>query len=236
MSDAWTERISSYLDGEMSVIEKGAFEEHLEACGGCCEILDDLKAISDTASSLEELSPPPTLWNSIRSSIEEEQNQLKPQAQTSRQQTQTPKKIRSLQFSMGELLAAAIALILLSAGGGWMLGQETSNTSSPVPIAQNENEPSIRVANSLPEPSKGGLVESLQKLEAELLERQGSLDEETMTRIQDSLFFIDSSISDARRALLVDPESEYLNAHLNKSLQKKVRVLQGATRLASNEI
>ena len=33
--DAWTDRLSEYVDGELDAAERGALEVHLQLCGRC---------------------------------------------------------------------------------------------------------------------------------------------------------------------------------------------------------
>ena len=41
----WTDRLSDYLDGELSADERGAVEAHLRGCGSCAAVLEDLKRV-----------------------------------------------------------------------------------------------------------------------------------------------------------------------------------------------
>ena len=39
MNDAWTDRLSEYLDDELSPAERAAIDEHLRGCPGCRGVL-----------------------------------------------------------------------------------------------------------------------------------------------------------------------------------------------------
>jgi hypothetical protein len=64
-------------------------------------------------------------------------------------------------------------------------------------------------------------------------QRDGRLNPATVRRIEHSLAVIDTAIAEARRALVVDPNSTYLNHHLADTMRLKLQFLREANRIAT---
>ncbi|HSG48624.1 MAG TPA: hypothetical protein VLA43_12465, partial [Longimicrobiales bacterium] len=116
--------------------------------------------------------------------------------------------------------AAAAAVVFLV--GGWMAGAlaaprtgwggsgEARDAAGPVrtlPVA----------SGALP----GVLSQEVAELERTLLDRAGSLEEETRLTLLRSLEVIDRAIRESMDALSRDPASEYLQGHLGSALERK---------------
>src|SRR2546422_11298052 len=70
MSDRWTERLSEYVDGDLSERDRQALEAHLEDCASCRETIEELRALVSQAQALEPSAPSTDLWPSIAARIE----------------------------------------------------------------------------------------------------------------------------------------------------------------------
>jgi hypothetical protein len=80
------------------------------------------------------------------------------------------------------------------------------------------------------------LAENISDLESILIEYGDRLDPDTREAIAENLAVIDAAIDDAHQALQDDPNSDFLHAHITNSMERKVRLLEDAARLASKEI
>ncbi|MBI2535380.1 MAG: zf-HC2 domain-containing protein, partial [Gemmatimonadetes bacterium] len=69
MTDQWTDRLSEYLDGELSATERLQIEEHLGGCPACRETLDELRVVVARAASLEDGAPERDLWPAVAERI-----------------------------------------------------------------------------------------------------------------------------------------------------------------------
>jgi hypothetical protein len=67
--DAWTDRLSEYLDEELSPAELRAFETHLGDCPGCRATLEQLRAVKARAAALRPSQPGPHVWRGIAERI-----------------------------------------------------------------------------------------------------------------------------------------------------------------------
>lgn len=266
MSDLWVHRLSDYVDGELADAERRELERHLTGCEHCQAVHRDLRRIVAEAGALENRLPSRDLWAGIASAIGgegladlEDPGKAAPADETTQERTVTPversaraRPRRTLSLSFPQLLAASLALMLVSGGMGWLLRSSTGpEPTEPVPVADADPEitapqqsGTAQVASVPPrEESPPTLAEAMIGLEKRIGELQRafvqygeSLDPETLAVLQDNLYFLDRAIFEAREALAQEPESEYLNAHLADSMMRKVRFLQQATAIAGTEI
>ena len=112
MSDVSTDRLSEYLDDELSPGERAALEGHLAGCAECSATLADLRRVVARARALESTGPATDLWPGIAAGIGA--------APTLR--AEGPGRGRAhgrFTFSLPQLLAAGIALMVLSGGSVW---------------------------------------------------------------------------------------------------------------------
>src|ERR687896_254863 len=103
MSDQWTDRLSEYLDGELKGSERAFLEAHLERCEDCQETLAGLRRVIVRARSLEDRPPAADLWAGVAERIG-----------APARAAVVPIR-RRFTFSLPQLLAAGIALAVLSA-------------------------------------------------------------------------------------------------------------------------
>jgi hypothetical protein len=70
-------------------------------------------------------------------------------------------------------------------------------------------------------------------LERVLEQGRGTLDTTTVRVIERNLALIDRAITDARRALAADPGNTYLNAHLARTMRRKIDLLRQAATIVA---
>lgn len=228
MHDPWTDRLSEYLDGELSSAERAALERHLAACPTCTAVLADLRRVVARARSLTAEAPGSDLWPDISALI----------AAAARPATVRPIRHRRV-FSLPQLAAAAVAAAVASGGlAGWWAMEHTSAAMTPTPVAtQSAPAPSptdlpgggARPAALAAEPKYDAAVADLERV---LAQGRGTLDPKTVMIVEQNLGRIDKAIADARRALAADPNNAYLNAHLARAMRWKIDLLRQAAGLA----
>lgn len=64
-----------YHDGELSTVERAAFESHLETCAGCRALIDDLASLSRTVNSAAPFEMPAMLPSQILRAWKQKQTQ-----------------------------------------------------------------------------------------------------------------------------------------------------------------
>lgn len=209
----WTDRLSEYMDGELSPAERAAAERHLAGCPECATVLAELGEVVEAAAGLPDLVPEHDLWPAIRP-------RLRPRAAARRGPTSPGATMPSLfrrrvALSVPQLAAAAMVLSLLSAGGVWAALGGPGQAAEPVATLS----PPSEVVLAAYEPA-------MSTLEAEYAARRGELDPETIMVVERNLAIMDAAIREARDALAADPSSGFLNAHLADAVRRRMNLLR----------
>jgi tetratricopeptide (TPR) repeat protein len=224
-TDLFTDRLSEYLDGELSPPERAAVDAHLAQCAECRSTLEGLRGVVSEAAVLRDARPARELWSGIAARIAPGG---RPRARISPFRRAITSR---LSFTLPQLAAAGIALMVLSGGLVWMARSgdpradfESINAQSgPRPVT-----PMIAPAN-FDDPHYD---EAIADLERTLEAGRTKLDPETVRVLEENLGAIDRAIDQCRRALATDPANVYLNTHLADARQRKLALLRRATTLA----
>lgn len=236
MNDMWTNRLSEYLDGELDNAERVALEAHLETCGHCYATLGELRQVITRAQSLQDTPPATDLWLGIRAGIAESR------AVVDRTVVDRPVRRERRRFSLtvGQLLAASIALVALSSSGAWMALRSVPG-ASPRAVVSPPSPPSPPTPppdDFSPRPAGGWRVRSdaaIAELQDALQLNEGKLDTGTVRVVRQNLAVIDRAIGEAQRALRHDPGNTYLNLHLANTMRQKIELLRRANALAAGQ-
>ena len=70
MADNWTERLSEYLDDELTGDERRQIEAHIAACRDCTATLDELRAVIARAPVLPSRPPAADLWPGVEARLD----------------------------------------------------------------------------------------------------------------------------------------------------------------------
>lgn len=216
MNDQWTNRLSDYIDGELDGTERAALEAHLATCGQCFATLSELRQVVTRAQALTDAEPETDLWPGIR-------GRLTP-ARSARVSRPERAATRRFSFSIPQLLAASIALVLLSGGGAWLATRQ-----QPVTTAVTRPRPTITPVANWARSTDGAIAD----LQAELTQNEKRLDTTTVRIVRKNLAVIDRAIAEARMALRGDPGNAYLNLHLANTMRRKVELLRRVNELAA---
>jgi len=220
MSDPWAARLSDYLDGDLSDAERRALERHLNACPTCTAALDELARVVERARELPGQPPAADLWPGIAARIGPGAPPL-PVAPAG--------KRRRWSFSFPELAAACLAAAVVSGGGVWFLASRSPG--SPIPTQPVAVSPLPSLAQ--PAAAERKYDAAVADLERVVEQGRGTLDTTTVRVIERNLALIDRAITDARRALAADPGNTYLNAHLARTMRRKIDLLRQAATIVA---
>ena len=227
-TDKWTDRLSEYLDGELNQAERDALEKHLEGCGECSAVLEELRAVTLRAESLDDRPPARDLWSAIAERIGSTATTGEVRAIASAPSRRWAG--RRITLGIPQLAAAAVALVVLSGTvvGGFVGLRHNAGPAASTPAV----EPGITVTNIA---SLGGAKydSAVAELEQALVANKGQLDSGTVKVIRQNLQIIDQAIDQARQALAADPGSTYLSNHLAGALRQKVELLRHVTGLSA---
>src|SRR5437763_5166233 len=134
MKDQWTDRLSGYLDGELTAPERTTLEAHLASCDGCRTTLEELRRVVTNARALDDRPPAADLWPAVAARIG-----LSPREQAR-------PVVRRLSFTVPQLAAASVVLALLSAGAAWLIVRRSTVPTAPVAAAARP--PALRHASA----------------------------------------------------------------------------------------
>ena len=211
MSDNWTARLSEYLDETLAPAERQGLAAHLTNCAECRATLDELRQVVARARALEDRSPRADLWPAVATRIGV---------------VSIESRRRRFSFTVPQLLAAGIALAVISAGGAWLALRGAATTSGGQLIAET-NAGAVRWVSAV-DPTYDRTVAELQRALDEG-KRTGRLDSLTVRVLEHSLATIDTAIAQAGRALAQDPGNVYLNHHLAETMRRKIELLRQAS-------
>jgi hypothetical protein len=206
MRDEWTDRLSSYLDGDMEDDERSVLERHLESCPRCREVLREIEDIVRQARTLVDTPPAGDLWPLIA-------RQVSGDARAAR----VPFFLR---------MAAGVALFLMSAALLWTaIGRERPQPPNAAMPVETSVVPSL-VNDAAYDRAVTDLLRALDA-------GRGTLGPRTVAIVERSLATIDRAIAEATEALEEDPGNVFVSVHLARERQRKLALLRHVHGLAS---
>jgi tetratricopeptide (TPR) repeat protein len=226
--DAFTDRLSDYLDGEdLSARDRAEIDAHLETCSRCQTTLAELQEVAARAASLPDVAPTVDLWAGVAARLTP--SAVLPFARP---------RHRRFSFTLPQLVAAGLALMVLSGGLVWVMQLDDPRTSLPPASAEKAPEatapelddaaPISRSSVAFADPNYDKAIDDLEQI---LETGRSRLDAETVRILEDNLRAIDQAIEQSRKALRSDPNSVYLNSHFAASRNRKLALLRRASAL-----
>jgi negative regulator of sigma E activity len=260
MHKEWTDRLSDYLDGELSADEHRAVESHLHACMQCTAVLNDLKRVVARAQAAGDAARPPKadLWAGIAERIDARRAPAAgaPAALLDNVTAFHGRASRRIAFTLPQLAAAAIVVAAVSGGLVWQVAQRAGRpeglrddrpastaTASPAdPATSADVAQPFRAANADGTDVRVETVgmadaqydAAVADLEHALKTGRGRLDSSTIAIVEHNLQIIDQAINQAREALVGDPANTYLSSHLVEARRRKLDLLRRATALTTD--
>jgi tetratricopeptide (TPR) repeat protein len=222
--DPWTDKLSDYIDDELTPGERAALEAHLVTCRECSGTLAELREVVTRASALLARPPEADLWPGIAPRLERSGIVMPFQPRPA---------TRRFSFTVPQLVAAGLALMVMSGGGVWVLQHGGRATDTPSVAASETGSPGAD-ANLAPAALADPRYDAaIADLEQALRAGHADLDPGTIKIIEANLDAIDKAIDQSRRALAADPANVYLNNHLADSRQRKLALLRRATAMVN---
>ena len=131
--DEWTDRLSEYLDDQLTAGERLALEAHLRGCPGCRTVLEELRAVKVRAGQLGESRPGPHVWPGIAERIGHPE--VRPDEPGDELAARRARK--RMRFPWIQAGVAAAAMLVLGIGIGRMSGRPerlpTARVEAPAP-------------------------------------------------------------------------------------------------------
>jgi anti-sigma factor RsiW len=260
LHEEWTDKLSDFLDDELTLEERYAVESHLQGCASCAAVLEELKQVVARARSLEGRPPRADLWPGIAARIDSDHADLRPgttgmEGAHGRAAADVlpmrPRAARRVSFTLPQLAAASLLIAAMSGGLVWSLRDRSGPASRSVSSAEAPRsisaDPSSLEREALAERSASAersdvvpvaLADAqydaaVSDLERALKQGRGRLDPATITIVEHNLQTIDEAIRQAREALAADPSNTYLSGHLVEARRHKLDLLRRAAALTS---
>jgi tetratricopeptide (TPR) repeat protein len=238
MHEEWTDKLSEYLDEELSREEQAAVAAHLRECAACAAVLDDLKQVVARARALDVRPPQADLWPGVAEHIE----------RGTGFRGDGKKPVPLLSFTMPQAIAASLVIALLSGAAMWQIAGRSAQASRSTQSAAATNTPAMErepsgersadrsasadaVTVGFADAQYDAAVADLEKA---LKEGRGRLDKTTVAIVEHNLQIIDQAIEQARQALEADPANDYLSGHLVEARRRKLDLLRRATALTND--
>jgi hypothetical protein len=245
MHDEWTDRLSEYLDDELTADERRGIEWHLAGCAACTTTLEDLTRVVKRAQSLPARPPQTDLWNGIADRIGAAGapgHSGRSVGDDARGVTFRVRAARRVSFTLPQLAAASILLAMVSGGVAWRLRAPAAERTEILrdDSTRNSAEPQFRQEPS-PAPAPIEQVSfadaqydsAVADLQRALQQGRGHLDPATIAIVEQNLKIIDRALEQAKQAVMDDPGNSYLTSHLVETRRKKLELLRRAAALAS---
>ncbi|MEP6572996.1 MAG: zf-HC2 domain-containing protein [Gemmatimonadota bacterium] len=220
MSDLWTDRLSEFLDRELSPADSAALETHLQSCAECRDTLADLRRVVSMAQALDDRAPAADLWPGVAALVGGDRPERRGWS-------------RRIALTVPQLIAAGIALMLMSGGVVALIERPTSAAHLAGAPTTAPNSEVMTVGSNPPARTAVGYDGAVNDLQDVLRDERGHLDTATVRTIDENLQRIDRAIAQAQHALAADPGSVYLSNHLNQTRMRKLDLLRRAAALAS---
>ena len=221
MNDQWTDRLSEYLDDELDHAQRVALEAHIAGCEACTQTLAELRRVVGRAHAIDDRPPQNDLWPGIAVRIG-----------VSTDDVARRRARRRVSFTVPQLIAASLLLVAVSAAAVRLMLRDGRE---PVPVAGTPGHGVQPVQANWSTRADTSADHAVAELQMALTEgqRTGRLNPVTVRKIEHSLAVIDTAIAEARRALVLDPNSTYLNHHLADTMRLKLEFLREANRIAT---
>jgi anti-sigma factor RsiW len=221
LHEEWTDKLSEYLDDELTANERADVDAHLKSCRECADVLNDLKRVVARAQAAAAGGRPPQtdLWPGVAARID------------------GVRQPRQFAFTVSQLAAAGVLLAIASGTFAIKLLAPSGMPPAPGTVVVAPAPASSAAAAARIETV--GLADvqydaAVSDLEQALKQGHGKLDASTIAIVERNLEIIDHAIGQARDALTADPGNSYLSSHLSEARRRKLDLLRRATALTSD--
>jgi anti-sigma factor RsiW len=217
--DPWNDRLSDYLDDEFDANERAQIETHLQGCATCRADLAAIRQVAARAARLVDVPPDGDLWPGIAERI------------GAPHRAAATRPVRRFAFTLPQLVAASLALMLLSGAMVWLARLGGPQTDFPALTAGPATGTLTNASSIAADAAYNDAVGDLQRI---LESGRARLDQDTVRVLENNLRTIDRAIAQCHEALAADPANAYLNGYLAEAKARKIRLLRRATAIVES--
>ena len=220
------EALVDLVDGRLDGAQQRSVERHLEGCGNCRALVEDLRSIRAAAFMLDRREPKAETWSRVRTAIAAE----------------PAPRGRLLDMGRGRnggsvnwpvWLGAAAALILATVIGllPLMNRAEAPHDDTAQDAATPAAEVTVESVTAEFEAAERHYQKAIEDLQTIANKDTGELDPQIAAVLQKNLTVIDQAITESRTALRSQPSSANAQSGLFEALRSKVALLQQTVEL-----
>jgi hypothetical protein len=214
--------LSELVDLTLSGSTVADVERHLEQCGECRAVLADLRAIRQTARTMDRLTPPDSVWKRVTAEIS---------AGTQRVESAAPRPPNVFQTRRQPrfAFAAAAAVVLMTVIGLWMreaVGPTTVQHGDSQATAATDAASVMGVEDDIVRAAERDYEQAIMGLEQLTQAGGDTLDPDIAATLSQNIAIVDRAIGDARKAVGSDPRNDELRAGLLDAFRSKLELLE----------
>jgi hypothetical protein len=210
--------LNEYVDGTLGRDERADVARHLETCGACRQLVEELREIARAAAALDPLTPPARVWTRI-------ERELRTNPRGANRATASLHPSPSTGSYRWTWLAAAAVLLLAV-----FIGVQFRPTSSTVPdsvAGDSTAAEAIEAELKLAEEHYQKAISGLERIASETT----AIDPDTAATLQKNLAVINQAIDESRAAVRDEPASERAQYSLIENFRTKLALLQDTVAL-----
>jgi hypothetical protein len=218
------ERLSAFVDGDLTAGELASVRQHLEACAACARRAEELGALARATRALDVPEPPPTLWPAIAGALAREDDGALARAR------RWDRWLSLRPFGVGALAgAAAVATIVFVARAPREGVEAHSIVAATAPSAATAAPPARDplLVEAEQEFARAAAVyeRSIEKLRGLLVREEARWSPEVRARYDERLARLDDAIARSREAARRAPAESEGQEQLFALYQQKIAFL-----------
>jgi tetratricopeptide (TPR) repeat protein len=211
------EYISRSVDGELAGRQAARLERHLEACGECRALLEDLRKIVAGATELDAPEPSDRVWRNIRTGLAAAD--LKPRVEGI---SLEPRSLFGLGLpALRYAGAAALAVVLVISGV--VIGTRLGRQGTPAGPEAGKKYTLAKL-----DEAERYYQQAIKSLGEAFVSQKGVLVPQVAEHFDRNLAVIDATIQACRRAVLEEPDDLQARSYLLAAYTEKVTLLDSA--------
>jgi len=214
------ERLSAFVDGELSAVEAAGVRAHAAGCAACSAAIAELRALVANTRALDAPEPPPTLWAAIAGDLE-------------RRDRFAWLKISPWRpFGFGAL-AGAVAVVLVTTALPAFRARNAAPAAPPgaemlATSAAAATDPLLHEAEAEFAQAAAAYERSIAKLRTLLTREEARWSAQERSRIAERIGRLDEAIARSRELARRTPGDSAGNEQLFAAYQQKIAFLAAA--------